>query len=90
MANNPSAAKRARQSLQRRIRNRSRRTAARTATRRVREVALTGDAETYEAALQRAYSLWDRAAKNGAIHSRTADRYKRRLAALRDKVEAGS
>lgn len=83
MANTRSAAKRARQALRRRMENRARRTAARTATRKVRDAAAAGDPETYEMALSRAYSLWDRAAKRGAIHARKADRYKRRLAALR-------
>lgn len=70
------------------MQNRSRRTAARTATRKVREAVTAGDAEAYEAALSRAYSLWDRAAKRGAIHTRKADRYKRRLAALRARLHA--
>lgn len=68
--------------------NRSRRSAARTAARKVRDAAAAGDADAYEAALSRAYSLWDRAAKRGAIHTRKADRYKRRLAALRARFQS--
>lgn len=88
MANNPSAAKRARQALRNRGRNRSTRSAARTAARRVREASAAGDATTYDAALGEAYSLLDRAAKKGSIHTGQADRTKRRLAALRPQVTA--
>ena len=86
MANNPSAAKRARQSLRRRTRNRSTRSVARTATRRVREAAAAGDVAAFESALSVAYSRLDRAAKTGSIHTGKADRAKRRLAALRPEA----
>ena len=82
MANNKSAIKRWHQSLKRRDRNRSRRTAARSATRRVREAIEDGDTEAAQAALIEAYSMLDRAAHRGAIHTGKADRTKRRLAAL--------
>lgn len=89
MANTKSALKRWRQSLKRRLRNRSRRTQARHATRAVREAIASGDLAAAEAALRRAYSLWDRAAKVGAVHTRKADRMKHRLAAaLRKAKEA--
>jgi small subunit ribosomal protein S20 len=82
MANTKSAIKRWHQSLKRRDRNRSTRTLARTAVRRVREAAASGDEEAMKTALTAAYSAVDRAAKKGAIHTGKADRQKRRLAAL--------
>ena len=82
MANNKSAIKRWHQSLKRRDRNRATRTLARSAVRRVREAASTGDDQAIKAALSVAYSAVDRAAKKGAIHTGKADRQKRRLAAL--------
>ena len=77
MANTKSAIKRWHQSIKRRDRNRSRRTAARSAIRKVRESIETPDAAT---SLSGAYSALDRAAKTGAIHTGKADRLKRRLA----------
>ena len=85
MANHKSAIKRWHQSLKRRDRNRSRRSLARTAIRRVREAAAAGDDAGAQAALGQAYSTLDRAAKNGAIHAGKADRQKRRLSALLGK-----
>ncbi len=82
MANNKSAIKRWHQSLKRRDRNRATRTLARTAVRRVREAAATGDDEAAKVALTAAYSAVDRAAKKGAFPTGKADRQKRRLAAL--------
>lgn len=87
MANNKSAIKRWHQSLKRRDRNRSRRSAARTAIRRVREAAAAGSDDA-QAALSAAYSTLDRAAKQGAIHTGKADRTKRRLAALVSKQQS--
>jgi small subunit ribosomal protein S20 len=82
MANNKSAIKRWHQSLKRRDRNRSTRSAARTAIRNLRETAVLGDEAATRTALSQAYSAVDRAAKKGAIHTGKADRTKRRLAAL--------
>lgn len=88
MANNKSALKRWRQSLKRRDRNRARRSASRSAIRQAREIAADGgDAEATQAALGRAYSALDRAAKTGAIHTGKADRLKRRLAAAASKAQ---
>lgn len=81
MANNKSAIKRWHQSLKRRDRNRSRRSAARTAIRTLRESAAGADSAATAASLSAAYSVLDRAAKTGAIHTGKADRLKRRLAA---------
>lgn len=82
MANTKTALKRWRQSLKRRDRNRARRSAARTAVRRLREAVAAGDETKVAEALSRAYSALDVAAKKGAIHTGKADRTKRRLAAL--------
>ncbi len=85
MANTKSAIKRWHQSLKRRDRNRTRRTAARSAVRRLREAVAAGDSTEVTAALSAAYSSLDLAAKNGAVHSGKADRTKRRLAGLVQK-----
>jgi small subunit ribosomal protein S20 len=83
MANNKSAIKRWHQSLKRRDRNRARRSAARTAIRRVRAAVAAGAPESeVKEALATAYSALDRAARRGAIHEGNADRRKSRLAAL--------
>lgn len=50
--------------------------------RRLHEVVEEGDAANTREALSSAYSALDGAAKTGAIHTRRADRTKRRLAAF--------
>ena len=77
MANIKSAEKRWRQSLKRRIRNRSARTAARTHVKNVNRAIATG--ETDEAALREAVSALDKAAEKGIIHRNNAARRKSRL-----------
>lgn len=86
MANTKSAIKRWQQSLRRRDRNRARRTASRSAVRKVRATVATGDQATVEATLSSAYSALDRAAKTGAIATGKADRQKRRLARFARKA----
>jgi small subunit ribosomal protein S20 len=88
MANNRSALKRWHQSLKRRDRNRSRRSTARTATRRLEDAVAGGDPAEVATALSVAYSAFDTAAKTGAIHTGKADRMKRRLAAFARKAPA--
>jgi len=90
MANNKSALKRWRQSLKRRDRNRSTRSAMRSAIRSVREAAAAGDEATMKSALTEAFSSVDTAAKKGAIHTGKADRTKSRLARLVAKSAAAS
>jgi small subunit ribosomal protein S20 len=83
MANSKSAIKRWHQSLKRRDRNRSRKTNARSAIRRVREAVAAGaDTAEVNTLLASAYSALDRAAKTGAIHEGNANRRKSRLAAF--------
>jgi small subunit ribosomal protein S20 len=88
MAHHKSAIKRWHQSLRERERNRSRRTRARNAIRKLREAVAAGDGEAVKEALSRAYSAVDRAAKKGAIHVGKADRLKRRMAHLVQKAQA--
>ena len=86
MANSNSAAKRARQNETRRDRHRARRTATRSAVRAVRVAAEDGNEGQYNELLSAAFSSLDRAAKTGAMHTGTANRTKRRLAALGPKI----
>ena len=77
MANIKSADKRWRQSLKRRMRNRSARTAARTHIKTVNRALAAG--ETDENALREAVSALDKAAEKGIIHPNNASRRKSRL-----------
>jgi small subunit ribosomal protein S20 len=86
MANSNSAAKRARQNTTRRDRHRARRTETRSVVRAVRTAADEGNQEQYKELLSAAFSSLDRAAKTGAMHTGTANRTKRRLAALGPKI----
>lgn len=81
MANHPSAAKRARQAERRRIRNRMRKSAMRTAIKKVYAAIEAGDKEAAEAALKKAIPLIDRAGAKGVIHKRQASRRVSRLVA---------
>ncbi len=65
------------------LRNRSARTAMRTAIKAVRAAA---DRAAGQQALTRATSLIDKTAKRGVLHSRTASRYKSRLSKLVQKL----
>ena len=82
MANTKSAAKRARQTPKRTLRNRSILTGIKTVQKKLQAV-LTNDAADPEARLTAArlyVSELDRAAKRGVIHKNAADRRKSRLA----------
>jgi small subunit ribosomal protein S20 len=79
VANHKSAIKEHRQSLRRRDRNRQERSRMRTAVKKLRKALETGDAAGARELLPGTLSLIDRAAKRGAIHTGTADRYKSRL-----------
>ncbi len=82
MANTKSAAKRARQTPKRTLRNRSILTGLKTAQKKL-QTALTGAAADPAARLTAArlyVSELDRAAKRGTIHKNAADRRKSRLA----------
>ena len=87
MPNIRSAAKRARQDLRRRDRNRGYRSAARTAVKRARESIEDADPEAPEA-IRQAYVALDKAAQRGAIHSNNAARRKSRLKRQQKKALA--
>ncbi|MCZ0938270.1 MAG: 30S ribosomal protein S20 [Caldilineaceae bacterium] len=87
MPNIRSAAKRARQDLRRRDRNRGYRSAARTAVKRARESIEDSDPEAPEAVRQ-AFVALDKAAQRGAIHANNAGRRKSRLKRMQKKALA--
>lgn len=85
MANIKSAKKRARQSEERRERNRRDRSRMRTAIKKVREAE---DPETARELLRHAESVLDRLASRNVIHDNTAARQKSRLRAHIQRLEA--
>lgn len=82
MANIKSAKKRMRQNVIRRLRNRSRKGKMRNEIRTFRKLVEEGQLEEAKARLGTVYSVIDRTASKGSIHSNTAARYKSRLAQL--------
>ena len=80
MANIKSARKRARQAVQRRERNMSLRTAARSAIKEVKKAIAAGDKAAAAAALEKSRSVIDRVTAKGVLHPNAASRHKRRLA----------
>ncbi len=80
MANNPSAAKRNRQSLKRRERNRAELSRVRTAVKRLRTLITARDRDGARQALARTLGIVDAAARKGVLHRNTASRTKSRLA----------
>lgn len=81
MANHVSAAKRARQSEKRRLINRDRKGAMRTAIKGVLAAVEAGDAKAAAEALRVASSLIDGAGRRGVIHRNQASRRVSRLSA---------
>lgn len=80
MANIKSARKRAGQAVQRRERNMSLRTAARSAIKEVKKAIAAGDKALAAAALEKSRAVIDRVAAKGVLHRNAASRHKRRLA----------
>ena len=80
MANTKSAAKRARQTRKRTTRNRSVKTAVRSAHKKALAAVKAGDKTAAAAAVQAFSSEVDRAAKRGVIHKNSANRRKGTLA----------
>ena len=76
-----SALKANRQNVKRRDSNRQMRTRMRTALKAIRASIDAKDLDAARAALGRTFSLVDKMATKGIIHSNTASRYKSRLAA---------
>lgn len=79
MANNPSAIKRNRQSIGRRLNNRSQRSRMRSSIKALRQAIDSGDAKSAQELLPEALRLVDSTAQKGAIHRNAAARTKSRL-----------
>lgn len=86
MPTTKSAKKRLKQSLVRRTRNRSTRSALKTQERKVREAVAAGNMEQASTELKLAAKKLDQAAAKGVIHDNAAARVKSRLSAA---VKAG-
>ena len=82
MPNSISAKKSHRQSLKRRARNRSQRSALRTAVKKVREAVANGETEQAASLLTATTKKLDQAAAKNLIHANKAARTKSRLAKL--------
>ena len=89
MAHPISAIKRHRQSLRRQERNTTRRTTARSAVRRTRELIAAGNEAEAAAAVRATASALDRAARKGVIHPNNAARRKSRLMRQVNAMGAG-
>ena len=85
MATHKSAIKRAKQSEERRLRNRARRTRVKTAVKQVRTALDNKSLEEAQAALQQAIPVIDKAASKGCLHHRAAAR---KISRLSKKVHA--
>ncbi|MEQ1860957.1 MAG: 30S ribosomal protein S20 [Chthoniobacteraceae bacterium] len=79
MANTKSAAKRARQTPRRTAINRRVKNKLKSALKKVRELIKIADKEKAPAALRKASSVLDKAAKTGQIHRNKVARHKSRL-----------
>ncbi|MDW8107767.1 MAG: 30S ribosomal protein S20 [Armatimonadota bacterium] len=79
MPNTKSAKKALRKSRERYLRNRSTKSAIKTYSRRVKELAEKGDVQASLEALRRAISIIDKAVKRGILHKNTGNRKKSRL-----------
>lgn len=86
MASHKSAAKRARQSIKRTLRNARIRGRMKTAIRVFREALASGDRAVAEKALKRATRELRRAASDGVVHARNASRRVSRLVLALNKV----
>jgi small subunit ribosomal protein S20 len=74
-----SAAKAHRQSLERRQRNRSAKSATKTAIKKANDAILSGDLDAARDAVHEAIVSLDRAAQKGVLHHRNSARHKSRL-----------
>ena len=79
MANHKSAAKKARRDAAARLRNRSNRSAMKTAIKRFLRTVSTGDKEAASVLLPHTLGIVDKACRKGVMHRNTANRYKSRL-----------
>ncbi len=83
------ARKRHRQSLERRMRNRSVRSRVRRQMRLMRTAMAEGDAEKVKELLPETFSVIDVGWRKGVFHRNTASRYKSRMARQAETVIAG-
>ena len=90
MPNHKSSEKRARQSIKRNERNRTIRTALRTAIKKFRAVVQTGSLQEAQSAYPSIQKVLDRAVTKGVLNWKTANRYKSRLAAAVNKKSVSS
>ncbi len=74
-----SAAKAHRQSLERRLRNRSAKSATKTAIKKANDAILSGDLDAARDAVDEAIVSLDKAAQKGVLHHRNSARHKSRL-----------
>ncbi|OQW99332.1 MAG: 30S ribosomal protein S20 [Desulfobacteraceae bacterium IS3] len=88
MANHKSALKRSRQSLIRRMRNRTSMTRVKSVVKDVRLAVAEKPAETVAEKLNLAKSVIDKATKKGVVHKRTASRKISRLSKLANTLAA--
>lgn len=90
MANTKSAKKRAEKSQAQREKNRAVKSRMRTAVKKLRKAAETGDAKTVDELLVATLSVVDATAQKGVIHKNTAARTKSRLAAAARRASKSS
>ena len=91
MANSPQSAKRARQSVKRRLRGQALRSQYRTAAKKTRAAAVSGDNPAAVAAFRAFQTVADRLADRGIVHANAAARLKSRLnAAVKKSAQSGS
>lgn len=88
MANHKSAQKRVRQTIKRNARNRSVRSALRTAIKKYRELLESNDLEAASAQFPQIQKEIDKAVTKGILHANTAARKKSRLAAALKRAQA--
>jgi small subunit ribosomal protein S20 len=88
MPNTKSAERRMRNSARKQTRNSSIKSRLKTAEKGYLELLSTGKKDEAAAALRKVTSFYDKAAKTGIVHSRTASRKKSRLALRLNKASA--
>ncbi|HAM72912.1 MAG TPA: 30S ribosomal protein S20 [Verrucomicrobiales bacterium] len=87
MPNTKSAERRVRNSARRALSNRRSKTRIKSLERRLKDALKSGKKEEAAKALQAVSSAFDKAAKNGVVHWRKADRKKSRLAISLGKLK---
>lgn len=88
MPNHKSAEKRMRQNEQRRLNNRSNRSRLRTEIKKLRTALADGDTKDVQVTLSQTISAIDKSVQKGVLHRNAAARYKSRLTARVNQVQA--